>query len=64
MPYIKMDMLLNDGEEGSAAAESISREMMDAMVTYMPLRGMLSFSEGRVTMKDLVELVDKLNEGE
>lgn len=63
-PYIKMDMLLNDGEEGSAAAESISREMMDAMVTYMPLRGMLSFSEGRVTMKDLVELVDKLNEGE
>lgn len=60
-PYIKMDMLLNDEEEGSAAAESISREMMDAMITYMPLRGMLSFSEGRVTMQDLEELVVKLN---
>lgn len=60
-PYIDVSVLLNEGEEGSASAEAISREMMDAMIKYMPLRGMLSFSQGKVSLKELEELVEKLN---
>lgn len=47
-------------EEGSAAEEAISDEMMDAMLRYMPLRGPVSF-QGNVSMADVQQLVDRLN---
>ncbi|MCM1040247.1 MAG: glycoside hydrolase family 3 C-terminal domain-containing protein [Ruminococcus sp.] len=48
------------GDEGSAAAEAMSDEMMQAMMQYMPLRGPVSFGSG-LSMADIQKLVDKLN---
>ena len=47
-------------EEGSAAAEAISDEMLKAMLEYLPLRGPVNFGRG-VSMADIQKLVDKLN---
>ena len=57
-------MQLNIGgqqNESDAAAEAISREMMEAMMKYMPLRGVLSFSSGKVSLEQLQGLLDQLN---
>ena len=55
-------MFGNDESNGDAASEAISKDMMMAMMQYMPLRGVLSFSEdGSMGMKELQALVDKLN---
>ena len=61
-PYIKVDLLeqQNDDEE-SSASEAISKDMVEAMIKYLPLRGMLNFSDGKVTREDLMELIEKLN---
>lgn len=56
------DSMLGGGEDGSASSEAISGEMMDAMMRYMPLRGLLSFAADKgVDMAKLQELVDQLN---
>ncbi len=62
-PYFKLDFFTdtNASSEDSATAEAMSKEMMDAMIRYLPLRGMLNFSNGKTTLADLNELVDKLN---
>ncbi|MCQ2515507.1 MAG: glycoside hydrolase family 3 C-terminal domain-containing protein [Saccharofermentans sp.] len=62
-PYFKLDFFTdtNSSSEDSATAEAMSKEMMDAMIRYLPLRGMLNFSNGKTTLADLNELVDKLN---
>lgn len=54
------------GEEGgSAASEAISREMMEAMMRDMPLRGVLSFAgKGGVGAETVEKLIDRLNESE
>lgn len=60
-------MQLNIGgqqEESGAAAEAISKEMMEAMMKYMPIRGILSFAGGKVTLEQLTGLLDQLNEGQ
>ena len=46
--------------EGDAGAEAISREMQEAMTRYMPLRGVLSFSE-ITTIDELERIVDEMN---
>lgn len=49
-------------EVGSAEAEAMSNEMAEAMMKYMPLRGVLSFASDKgVDMHQLQKLVDKLN---
>lgn len=60
-PYFKLDFFENQGEGGESASEAMSKEMMDAMIRYLPLRGLLNFSNGQVTLDDLNELVTKLN---
>lgn len=64
-PYFSVDVLTSGGGSGdkdeSAAAEAMSPQMMEAMIKYLPLRGMLNFSEGKVNLAMLNELVDKLN---
>ena len=61
-PYMRFDVFESENNEQSAVAEeAISRDMMAAMIKYMPLRGILSFCNGEVTMDDLRELVEKLN---
>ena len=51
-----------DEERSETAAEAISDEMNNAMMNYMPLRGMQSF--GGVTTEQLHQLVDALNAAE
>lgn len=54
--------MLGGGGESEAASEAISNEMMEAMMRYMPLRGVLSFAADKgVDMEMLQGLVDKLN---
>ncbi len=54
---------LIEGDDGSAASEAITGEMMEAMMRYMPLRGALSFAADKgVDMAKLQELVDRLNQ--
>lgn len=61
-PYIKVDLLENQCEdEDSVTAEAMSKDMVEAMIKYLPLRGMLNFSDGKVTRDDLVALVERLN---
>ncbi len=59
-PYVKLfvEMQKEDNEVASAA---ITQEMKDAMIQYMPLRGILSFAKG-VTMKELDEMIERLNQ--
>lgn len=52
----------NASEESAAAKEAISEEMGDAMMRYMPLRGIVSFSGGFVSYDQLQEIIDKLNQ--
>ena len=36
-------------------------EMMEAMMQYMPIRGLISFGGGTVTTRQCEELIQKLN---
>lgn len=64
-PFMKLGILETGEDEGSnAASEAISSEMQEAMMRYMPLRGLLSFSGGAVTMEQLQGMVDALNAGQ
>ena len=56
-----------DGEKkeaagSNAAKEAISDEMNNAMMRYMPLRGIISFSGGAISYDRLQEILDKLNQ--
>lgn len=64
MQIIAPMMQLNIGSqqnESDAAAEAISGEMMEAMMKYMPIRGILSFAGGKVTLEQLTGLLNQLN---
>lgn len=52
-----MQMLTGAAGEGNA----ISREMLAAMIKDMPLRAVLSFSGGQLSLEALLALIDKLN---
>lgn len=62
-PLMQIDFLEKKEDEDTtdAAAEAITADMKDAMVKYMPLRGSFSFASGRVTPRQLQEVLDKLN---
>lgn len=60
---MSQNMLGGSEEGGSVTSEAISGEMIEAMMRYMPLRGVLSFAGGSgVGAKELQALIDKLNE--
>ena len=50
-----------DEETTDAAKEAISDEMGNAMLQYMPLRGIASFSGGAITYDQLAEMTADLN---
>jgi len=52
-------LLITDDKDSSM--EFMNEGMMDAMTREVPLRAMMSFSDGKVTMDMLLELLDKLN---
>lgn len=61
-PLMKLDIFAVDKEEeGEAAAAAISKEMREAMIKYMPIRGIVSFG-GDCTLEELQSLLDQLNE--
>ena len=50
------------GDDSSdAAKEAVSDEMGMAMMNYMPLRGITSFSGGAITYEQLKALTDQFN---
>ena len=59
--YLHVDNLYVNDESQAAAMEAITPKMQDATFYYMPLRAMLSYGDGKMTVADLHELVDKLN---
>ena len=50
-----------DAEKSEAAGEAITEDMGEAMMRYMPLRSLISFSGGQVTHEMLAELIEKMN---
>ena len=48
-------------ERSESASGAITNEMMAAMMRYMPLRGLISFSGGKLSYADLETLADELN---
>ena len=55
---------VEESGEDSASASAISKEMMMAMMRYMPLRGIISFSGGRLNVEDLQKMVDDMNKAD
>lgn len=53
--------VLDSSDASDAASEAISDDMNQAMMNYMPLRGMISFSQGAVTHETLSELLKQMN---
>ncbi|MDO5434741.1 MAG: glycoside hydrolase family 3 C-terminal domain-containing protein [Clostridia bacterium] len=51
-----------DKKESDTAKEAISDEMSKAMLMYMPLRAIASFSGGQLTYEALQAMVDRINE--
>lgn len=61
-PMMSMPGLGGGSEDSSETASSaISGEMHAAMMRYMPLRGLVSFSGGQLSFEDIEKLVEKLN---
>lgn len=54
--------MLGGGEDGSTSEEAISKEMVEAMMRYMPLRGILSFAGDMGIDAAMIQgLIDQLN---
>ena len=51
---------MNSGSDENAMGESTA-DMMEAMMRYMPIRGLLSFGGGKVSIAECKALVEKLN---
>ena len=51
---------MNDSSESDSMGESTA-DMMEAMMRYMPVRGLLSFGGGTVSIAECKALVEKLN---
>lgn len=61
-PYMNMPGIsVSDEKDSDAASEAITKEMQLAMMKYMPLRGIMSFGGGKISMQDLNRIVDELN---
>ncbi|MBR2528710.1 MAG: glycoside hydrolase family 3 C-terminal domain-containing protein [Blautia sp.] len=51
----------DEKESDSAASEAVTDEMTQAMIRYMPLRGLLSFGGGSLSYDQLLEIADQIN---
>lgn len=60
-PYAAAFGLSSGSSDDRAMGESTA-DMMEAMMKYMPIRGLLSFGGGEITVKECRTLVKKLNE--
>ena len=63
-PYLKeIQRAMTPGSEdvSEAAAEAITAEMNNAMMNYMPLRGVLSFGGGAIGPEVIEAILEKLN---
>ena len=49
-------------QQSEAASEAIGDEMGEAMMKYMPLRSLISFSGGKVTHELLAGLLQQMND--
>ena len=52
---------VGSADASDAAKEAVSDDMGAAMMNYMPLRGITSFSGGSVTYDQLKALTDQIN---
>ena len=52
---------ITSDDENSSSAEAITAEMNAAMEKFMPLRAVISFSDGKITLDQIEEAVNKLN---
>lgn len=52
----------SDEEQSSAAAEAITDEMNQAMMRYMPMRSMASFSDGAISYDQLTQIMEQINQ--
>lgn len=60
---IMADNMFDSKSQEKEAVGAVSKEMMEAMMCYMPVRGVLSFGGGiGIGMDELQKLVDRLNE--
>jgi beta-glucosidase len=63
-PMIEMFKQNIGGSGSSVPNESaVTDEMMQALIAFTPLRSLMSFTNGQITQKDLISLVEKLNQG-
>ena len=59
-PFAAVFGATNESADENAMGESTA-EMMEAMMQYMPIRGLISFGGGTVTTRQCEELIQKLN---
>ena len=50
-----------DLEQETEEEGALSKEMMLAMIKYLPIRGTLSFGDGSVSRDDLLNIIEKIN---
>ena len=60
-PLLQGAMAMFGGGGSDAASEAISDEMGMAMMQYMPLRSMMSFSDGAVSEEMMQEMLKRMN---
>lgn len=61
-PFMNLGLFSTSNEgESEVASQSISVEMKEAMLKYMPLRGVLSFG-GNVSIEELNQVIDRMNQ--
>ena len=60
-PLLQGAMAMFGGGGSDAASEAISDEMGIAMMQYMPLRSMMSFSDGAVSEEMMQEMLKRMN---
>lgn len=58
-PFMESFRSVDAGGEDNLGAST--NDMMEAMLRYMPLRGMVSMGDGTTTFEELDELMEKLN---
>ncbi|WP_400247966.1 glycoside hydrolase family 3 C-terminal domain-containing protein [Niallia sp. JL1B1071] len=60
-PFIK-DLIKKSTVFNMDADQNEESEMMEAMLNYLPLRGLINFSGGAVTEQEITTIIDVLNE--
>lgn len=61
-PFVKsLEVVFGGGEEKEAgASEAITNEMMEAMIKDLPIRNLISFSQGQVSEEQLLKMLKSI----